>query len=65
MHTNPQQSAAKEPAFLTRAEAAQYLRISVQTLDSRVKDGLFHPIRLGRRLLFRSAEVHSFGGVQQ
>lgn len=52
---------AEKPNFLTRAEAAKFLRVSVPTLLNRCKDGTLRPVRLGRLLLFRYDELSAIG----
>jgi excisionase family DNA binding protein len=42
---------------LTRAEAAKALRISVRTLDNRLKDGSITAVRDGSRIFFVDDEV--------
>ena len=44
-------------ALLTRAEAAQRLRISLATLDRRIAEGKLKPRRNGRRVLLLADEV--------
>ena len=44
-------------ALLTRAEAAQRLRISLATLDRRIADGKLKPRRNGRRVLLLADDV--------
>lgn len=43
--------------FLTKREVADYLHVSEQTIDNHVKRGLFHPVRVGRRLYFPQSEI--------
>ena len=56
-----QQITAEKPNYLTRTEAAKFLRISVPTLINRCKDGTLHPVRLGRLLLFRYDDLMTVG----
>jgi predicted DNA-binding transcriptional regulator AlpA len=48
--------------FLTRAELAHRLRVSVQTLSRWLKDGnkLPPPLRVGHRMLWERAAIESF-----
>ncbi len=45
-------AAVAQQDYLSRYEAAAYLRISVSKLDQLVKTGELSPRRLGRRVLF-------------
>ena len=48
--TRPEVSeAAKPPALITRNAAAKILGISTRSFDRLLKDGTFHPIRVGKR----------------
>jgi excisionase family DNA binding protein len=56
---------AKEGSFeatryRSRDVAAQYLCISVRTLDQLTADGRLRPIRIGRRVLFDLVDLDSF-----
>lgn len=50
--------------LLTRDEAAKALRISVPTLQRRVKDGTLKPLRIGSRTLFRQRDIEAFIDAQ-
>ena len=45
---------------LDRAGAAAYLSISPRMLDALVKEGRIKPVYLGRKPLFRTAELERF-----
>ena len=45
------------PGVLTRNEAADYLRVCVRTLDYLVKDGELKRLKLGRKTLYRVADL--------
>lgn len=39
------------PALLTRREAAEYLRVSLATLDFHIQDGSLRSYQLGRKVM--------------
>lgn len=45
------------PELFTRAEAASSLRISVRTIDDRIRKRTINFIRLGRRILVERTEI--------
>jgi len=45
--------------YLTKQEAAEYMRVSVPTLDRLMLQGLPH-IKLARRVLFRKKDIDAF-----
>jgi excisionase family DNA binding protein len=47
------------PDLLTKAELADYLQVSVKTLERWEKDGLLHPIRLSRSVRYRRDDVEA------
>lgn len=47
------------PAYLTRREAAEMLRVSLPTLAARCKDRTLKPVRFGHRVLFRYNDIFS------
>lgn len=48
-----------DPEYLTRQEAADLLRVDVQTIDRYAKGGRLTRYRVGRRTLFRSVQVRA------
>jgi predicted DNA-binding transcriptional regulator AlpA len=53
--------AAKEQALITRKAGAKILGISMRSFDRLLKDGTFHPIRVGKRSIRISyAEIENF-----
>ncbi len=53
------QSPQEEEEFLTRDEAKALLHVSYVTLRKYEKQGLLYPCRIGRRVLYRKADVVS------
>lgn len=49
-----------EPQLLTRAEVAQKLKVSVRTLERWEEGGDLVPIRLGRNVRYRVADVDDY-----
>jgi len=49
-----------QPAVLTTREAAQYLRVSLPTINRRVRSGELPYIRMGRSLRFRLADLDAY-----
>ena len=49
-------------ALMSRNEVAKLLSVSVETVDRRVRDDFQFPspLRIGRRVLFRSAEIDAY-----
>ena len=45
--------------YLTKAETAEYMRVSVATLERLMTRGLPH-IKLDRRVLFRKKDIDAF-----
>lgn len=45
----------------TTAEAAEFLHLSERSLRRLVTDGHLRPVRLGRAVRFRPADVHDLG----
>ena len=43
---------------MTKREIADYLHVSEQTIANHVKRGLFHPVRMGRRLGSKTLRRH-------
>lgn len=43
--------------LLSKRDAAGVLRVSERTVDRLVQDGEIHPVRIGRRILFRPEDV--------
>lgn len=48
------------PQFLSVPEALKLLGISRTTLYGLLREGLLHPVKLGRRTLFVCSELESF-----
>ena len=48
-----------EPEFMTKAEAASYLRISIRTLDRWREESRVRTYRFGDLVRLRRSEVHS------
>ena len=46
-----------EPLVLTRAEAADALRVSLRTIDSLLAQGALRPRRIGRRVVIPKTEI--------
>lgn len=53
----PQKQGADIPELLTRQEAARYLRISVPSLQRRIRDRHIVSVRMGARVLFRKEDL--------
>ncbi len=54
---SPQKKDAEAPELLTRREAAKYLRISVPSLQRRIRDKHIACVRMGARVLFRKGDL--------
>jgi len=50
-------SKKEDPRYLTRKEAARFLKISVPTLHSYTKEGKVTAFRVGRRVLYRMSDL--------
>ena len=50
-------SKPKNDELLTRKETAEYLRISLVTIQSWSKHGIINPIRMGNRILFKKQDI--------
>ncbi|MDW7759444.1 MAG: helix-turn-helix domain-containing protein [Acidobacteriota bacterium] len=48
-----------DTGYFTKREIAEYLKISLATLERLMKEGLPH-IKLSRRVLFRKADVDAW-----
>lgn len=56
----PYAALVADPEYLTRQEAADLLRVDVQTIDRYANAGRLTRLRVGpRRTLFRSAQVRA------
>lgn len=55
----PQIQKTDEIKFLTRIEAANRLRITLPTLNKRMRDGRIGYMRIGRRVLIPESEVQN------
>ena len=49
--------AKKENPNLTRKDAADYLKMSLSTLDSHRRDGLIKGFKLGKKRLYKFSEI--------
>lgn len=47
----------EDPQYLTRKEAAKFLKISVPTLHSYTKTGRLNGYRIGRRVLYKMEDL--------
>lgn len=54
------ESILAEPKNLTRSEAAKRLRVSLPTLLTYEKQGLIKAQRIGRRVIFRQADIDAY-----
>lgn len=45
---------------ISRKESAEFLNVSVQTLDNLAKDGELNPIKFGRRVVYRVEDLENF-----
>lgn len=48
---------SRKPHFLTRREAANFLKISLPTLHKMINEGRLHPLAIGGRRLFSQADL--------
>lgn len=57
-----QQAAAEKdlPQLLTRKEAAEYLKVDVQTIDRRRKEGLLKSVNTGRQILIPTESIKKY-----
>lgn len=51
---------AIETPYITRKEAAAYLRVNPQTVDRRIKDGTLKHYRFGRSVLLTKQDLDDF-----
>ena len=58
--TQAEETIHVQPAVLTTREAAQYLRVSLPTINRRVRSGELPYIRMGRSLRFRLADLDAY-----
>lgn len=49
-----------ETTLLTRMELAERFRVTVRTLERWAADGTLVPVRIGRSVRYRAADVDSF-----
>jgi excisionase family DNA binding protein len=56
-HGHPPTQPEKPPFYITRAEAAAKLRITLSTLDKYAKQGIIQSYRIGGRIRFKSNEI--------
>jgi hypothetical protein len=49
----------KETIYLTRKEAATFLKISLPTLNNYTKTGIVNGFRIGTRVLYKSEDLES------
>jgi len=54
----------EEELLVTRPETWRWLRISESTLNKLIRDGDLHPLRIGRRVMFRPDEIKRFVKMQ-
>ena len=57
LHMNQAEESKDHDTYLTREEAAQYLSISLGTLWSWTKKGLFKSRRLGNKIYYLKADL--------
>lgn len=50
----------KEDAVMTKAEAIEYMRISVATIDRLMKSRTLPFIKVGKKVLFRKSDIDKF-----
>lgn len=55
--TIPAPTVNNQPEFITRREAADKLRISLNTLDTYTRSGKVTGYRIGTRILYKSNEI--------
>lgn len=48
------------PQLLTRKEAAEYLKVDVQTIDRRRKEGLLKSLNTGRQILIPTESIKTY-----
>ena len=48
------------PRYLSQAEAATYLRVSVRFMRTETRAGLFTPSKVGRKLLYEQADLDRY-----
>lgn len=51
---------AENIELLERREVAERLRMSIQTVDRRIKDGTLPSVTIGRRVLVPAAQLEKF-----
>ena len=49
-----------EPLLVSMPDAARLLSVTARSVSERVKLGIFVPVRLGRRVLLRMADLRAF-----
>ena len=49
-----------EPLLVSIPDAARLLSVTARSVSERVKLGIFVPVRLGRRVLLRMADLRAF-----
>jgi excisionase family DNA binding protein len=54
------ESVATETPYITRAEAAAYLRTSTRTLDTKIKAEKIKAYRFGRAVLLRKEDLDEY-----
>lgn len=50
------------PLLLSKKDSARILGISLRKLDYITSEGKLHPLRIGRRVLFRYRDLAQFAG---
>ena len=56
-HGQPTTQPEQPTFYITRAEAAKKLRITLSTLDKYAKAGIIQSYRIGGRIRFKSSEI--------
>lgn len=54
----PQQNANNEDSYFTRQQVADYLHLSLTTLDTYTKEGLLTSYKIGHRVLYKKSEIN-------
>jgi len=50
----------KEGAIMTKAEAMEYMRLSVATIDRLMKRHALPHVKVGKKVLFRKRDIDAF-----
>ena len=58
-NSQPKQKENNEDSYLTRQQVANYLHLSLTTLDTYTKEGLLTSYKIGHRVLYKKSEINS------